>query len=377
MTHRRLRARELGIVIGTLPPGRWNAITDVPGVRVGHVTLIEGEAGPLQPGRGPVRTGVTAIIPHDGDIVHELVHGITYCINGYGEVTNVDQVAELGVIEGPILLTNTFSVPMVEDAVMQWMEQRDPDIGVRRGGVSPVVAECNDSWLNDIRGRHVRPEHVFQAIENATAGPVAEGNVGGGTGMSCFELKGGIGTASRVLPESLGGYTVGVLVQSNFGRRPQLRVDGVPVGRELADWHPLPEPPVGNSIVIVLATDAPLIARQLRRLAVRCGAGLARTGSTHGASSGDFVISFSTAERVPLRPSTPTLRLEILPDFGPATEGLFQAAIEATEEAILNALCMAETMRGRDGHVRHALPLDRLVEIMRRYGHSEVHLPEV
>ncbi|GAB4567676.1 MAG: P1 family peptidase [Anaerolineae bacterium] len=373
---RRYRARELGIVVGSLPTGRWNAITDVPGVRVGMTTLIEGEPGPLRPGQGPVRTGVTVILPHEGDPFLEKVHGVTYCINGYGEVTNVDQVAELGVIEGPIALTNTFSAPDVEDALMRWVEARHPEIGVSTGGVSPVVAECNDAWLNDIRGRHVQPEHVFQAIERAASGPVPEGNVGGGTGMSCFEFKGGTGTASRILPETLGGYAVGVLAQCNFGRRSQLLVDGVPVGRELAGWHPPEAPAPGNSVVIVLATDAPVIARQLRRLAVRCGAGLARTGATHMHGSGDFVIAFSTAQRVPHRATGATMRLEMLFDDGPIMAALFQAAAEATEEAVLNALCKAETMAGRDGHVRHALPLDLLVEIMRRYGHRDVHLPD-
>ncbi|MBI3361207.1 MAG: P1 family peptidase, partial [Chloroflexi bacterium] len=279
MPHSRPRARDLGLAIGTLPTGRWNAITDVPDVRVGHVTLHYGEPGPLIPGLGPVRTGVTAIVPHGGDLFLEKTIGVVHRINGFGEVTNSEQVREMGVIEGPIMLTNTLNVARVADAVIDWAFARDPAMGVTTWGISPVVAECSDMYLNDIRGRHVRAGHVAAAIDGATSGPVAEGAVGGGTGMSCCEFKGGIGTSSRVVPPlhlppsggergREGGFTVGALVMSNFGRREHLIIDGVPVGRELRDWQPHPptagasparyatsrqERGSGSSIIIVLA----------------------------------------------------------------------------------------------------------------------------
>lgn len=391
----RPRARDLGLTIGTLPTGPFNAITDVAGVRVGHVTLIEGE-GPLVPGVGPVRTGVTAIHPHAGDVFHEKVAACVHRINGFGEVTNSEQIHEMGVLESPILLTGTQNVPRVADGVLDWAFARDPEMGVTTWGLSPVVAECSDMYLSDVRGRHVRSDHVAAALEGATSGPVAEGGVGGGTGMSCCEFKGGIGASSRRIPADLGNFTVGVLVQSNFGRREHLIVDGVPVGKELKDWTPpaLPsfiqkkgEPDLertSSSIIIVLATDAPLDARQLERLCVRAGGGLARTGGLYSTSSGDFVIAFSTANRVPHAPEKPVLEQHIVAEAlmasqtWPATaviNALFQASLEATEEAILNSLFAAETMVGRDGHARHALPIDQTVSIMRTYGRSEVRLP--
>jgi D-aminopeptidase len=391
---KRPRARDIGLVIGALPAGPHNAITDVAGVRVGHTTLIRGE-GPLVPGVGPVRTGVTAILPHAGDLFREKVAACVHRINGFGEVTNADQVREMGVIESPILLTGTTNVPRVADAALDWAFARDPEIGVTTWNPSPLVAECSDMWLSDARGRHVHAEHVIAAIESAAGGPVAEGGVGGGTGMSCCEFKGGIGTSSRIIPAEAGGWTLGALVMSNFGRREHLMVDGVSVGRELKEWN-APEHPErsgaqskdasgeggnpeqhGSSIIIVLATDAPLDPRQLERVSVRAGAGLARAGGLYSTSSGDFVIAFSIANRVPHVPASPVLDQRLVAESllagqswpaGPAINHLFQAAIEATEEAILNSMFAAETMVGRDGHVRHALPIEETVRILKKHG---------
>jgi D-aminopeptidase len=335
-----------------------------------------------------VRTGVTAILPHSGDIFREKVAACVQRLNGFGEVTNADQVREMGVIESPILLTGTWNVPRVADAALEWALRRDPEMGVTTWGPSPIVAECSDSFLSDVRGRHVQAAHVFAAIESASGGPLAEGGVGGGTGMSCCEFKGGIGASSRLIQTGVGGFTLGALVMSNFGRREHLIVDGVPVGRELRDWRP----PLGgemleghgSSIIIVLATDAPLDPRQLARVCVRAGAGLARAGGFYSTSSGDFVIAFSNANRVPHNPEGPVLRHGLIAESllagqaypaAPAINRLFQAAMEATEEAILNSLFSAETLAGRDGHVRHALPIEETVAIMRRYGHGEVRLP--
>jgi D-aminopeptidase len=383
---KRPRARDLGIQIGMLPTGPLNAITDVPGVLVGHVTLIEGE-GPLVPGVGPIRTGVTAIRPHPGDVFRDKVAGYVHRINGFGEVTNAEQVHEMGVIETPILLTGTQNVPRVADAVLDWAFARDPEMGVTTWGPSPLVAECSDQYLSDVRGRHVRAEHVSAAIEAASPGPVAEGGVGGGTGMSCCEFKGGIGASSRRVPPEAGGFIVGALVMSNFGRREHLLIDGVPVGRELKDWHsslpPVNPESAGSSIIIVLATDAPLDPRQLERLCVRAGAGLARTGGLYSTSSGDFVIGFSTTNRTPHFPERPVLQHHLVAESllqgqdwpaAPAINYLFQAVIESTEEAILNSMFAAETMVGRDGHVRHALPIEETVRILRKYG-REAQLP--
>ena len=390
---RRCRARDIGLAIGSLSTGPFNAITDVAGVRIGHTTLIQGE-GELVPGVGPVRTGVTAIVPHAGDLFQEKVVAGIHRLNGFGEITNAEQVREMGVIETPILLTGTQNVPRVADAVLDWAFSHHPDMGVTTWGPSPVVAECSDQYLSDVRGRPVHTEHVIAAIENASSGPVAEAGVGGGTGMSCCEFKGGIGTSSRVIPAEAGGYTVGVLVMSNFGRREHLIIDGVPVGRELKDWSPPPAAPAhvgvadpgqsGSSIIIVLATDAPLDPRQVARVSVRAGAGLARTGGLLSTSSGDFVIAFSTTNRVPHFPASTVIEHRLVAESllagqswpaGPAINDLFQAAVEATEEAILNSMFSAETMVGRDHHVRHALPIAETVRILQKYGHSEVQMP--
>ncbi len=357
------RLRDWNISPGRLLPGPHNAITDVPGVRVGHVTLVSGD-GPLRPGEGPVRTGVTAILPHGGDLYLEKVVAAVHTINGYGKAVGFEQVRELGVIETPILLTNTLNVGLVADAVVTYLLRDHPDIGVTTGSVNPVVGECNDGFLNDIRGRHVRQEHVWESIATAAAdGPVAEGNVGAGTGTACFGFKGGIGTASR---QAAVGFTVGALVQTNFGERPDLTILGVPVGRHLMQDH-LPEAGPG-SVVIVLATDAPLSARQLGRLTTRAIFGLARTGTFCSNSSGDFVIAFSTAHRRRHYPSAEVESITGIPDENSqAMNTLFLAAVEAVEEAILNALLAAETMSGRDGHVLHALPADALHDLLTRY----------
>jgi D-aminopeptidase len=359
------RIRELGISIGEMPTGTWNAITDVAGVRVGHSTLISGEGG-LRSGEGPDRSGVTVILPHGGNLYQHKVHAAVYTINGFGKVAGFEQVRELGVIEAPIALTNTLNVGLVLDALVQVVIRHNPTIGVRpeSGSVNIVVGETNDSYLNDIQGRHVRLEHVWQAIESAAEGPVVEGAVGAGTGTMCFGWKGGIGSASRVLAAELGGFTLGVLVQTNLGSPGDLVIAGFHVGRHLS---PPMKPPAlaAGSIMIILATDAPLSSLQLGRLCARATAGLVRTGAmlTHG--SGDFVIAFSTAQLIPHQSLAPTM-----PQLGLANEAaimnsLFRAVIESVEEAVLNSLTMAQTMTGRDGHIAYALPLDRVQALLR------------
>lgn len=360
---RRRRLRDLGVPTGIFAVGSNNAITDVAGVSVGHTTLTEGQ-GPLVPGKGPVRTGVTAIIPHGGDIWNERVSAGVYVLNGNGVVTGLDWIKESGFLEGPILLTNTLSVGTAYDAAITWMLERHSQIGIEDDTYLPVVGECDDSSLNDIRGRHVKAEHVLSALNGARPGPVAEGAVGAGTGMICYDFKGGIGTSSRVLPVEDGGYTVGVLVNCNHGDRRQLLVNGVPVGRLIPEDQPTEHRE--GSIVIVVATDAPLTSRQLRRLAKRACAGLARTGSVAQNSSGDFVLAFSTGRKLPRNPETPVNSFPQLDDQ--RVNPLFEAVVEATEEAILNALFMAETVVGRDGNVAHALPIDRCLEILRAHG---------
>jgi D-aminopeptidase len=363
----------LGIRIGSLSPGPLDAITDVQGVRVGHATLVSGE-GLLRPGFGPVRTGVTVVLPHSGNLYLEKVRAAVHTINGYGKVCGFEQVRELGVLEAPLALTNTLNVGLVLDALVQASIRQNPQLGIAHdsGSINIVVGETNDSYLNDIQGCHVHAEHVFQALESARSGPVQMGAVGAGAGTVCYGWKGGIGSASRRLPADLGGYTLGALVQSNFGRRPDLLVNGVPVGRFLTLDPP---PPVlsSGSVMIVLATDAPLSSRQLGRLCVRAAAGLARTGGylTHG--SGDFVIAFSTTVRLPHRPASLTTLQTVLVDEAPVLNGLFQAVIESVEESVLNSLTCAETVLGRDNHLAQALPLDQLQDLL--YRHNRL-LPE-
>ena len=358
----RYRARQLGLTLGDLPTGPRNALTDVAGVRVGHITLIDGE-GPLVAGRGPVRTGVTVIVPHPGNVYRSKVRAAVYTLNGYGKACGFEQVRELGVIESPIALTNTLNVPRVADALIDDALAHNPDIGITTSTVNVIVGETNDGYLNDLQGRHVSQAHVLAALETASD-TVAEGNVGAGTGTTCFGWKGGIGTASRVLPIELGGFTLGALIQSNFGRAPDLVIDGVPVGRLLTPEGYV-DPIERGSIMIVLATDAPLSSRQLERVAKRSGAALARVGSHYGHGSGDFAIAFSTANRVAHEAGAVTVSQMALADEGRVIEGLFRAAVESVEEAIVNSLGMAQTLVGRDGHVRYALPL---ADVLAQFG---------
>jgi len=351
----RPRARELGVAPGVLPPGPLNAITDVAGVLVGQVTLREGDS---------VRTGVTAILPHGGNLFADKVPGAVFVGNGFGKLMGVTQVRELGEIETPVVLTCTLCVPRAADGVLDHALERNPEAR----SVNALVGETNDGFLNDIRARPVRPGHVLQAIREARGGPVEEGSVGAGTGTVAFGWKGGIGTSSRVLPASLGGYTVGVLVQSNYGGI--LQVLGAPVGRELDRYFLKQELDRGDadgSIMIVVATDAPLDPRNLERMAARAMLGVGRTGSPMTNGSGDYAVAFSTAEAVRRTPERRgTLHtVELLPND--LLSPLFEAVVEATEEAIYNSMFRATTTRGHRGTVE-ALPLDRVREVLARYG---------
>ncbi len=362
----RVRARELGLQLGHYSPGPFNAITDVAGVRVGHATLIRG-SGRLAVGRGPVRTGVTAILPTGGNTFIDRVMGGGFVLNGAGEVSGLTQVLEWGLIETPILLTNTLSVGACSEAVVKHMVERYPGIGHEHDVVIPLVGECDDSWLNDIAGRHVRSEHVYEAIESATSGPVAEGNVGGGTGMITCDFAGGIGTSSRRLPEDEGGYTLGVLVMSNFGRMIDFRMDGIPVGEVLAPHYMSRDKrrSIYGSIIAVCATDAPLLPHQLTRLSKRIALGIGRVGSYAAHGSGEIVMAFTTTNTVKRATRKRVQKLNILSDEH--MDPLYKAVIEATEEAILNALCMARDMEGVNGNVAPALPLDAVRAIIERY----------
>lgn len=355
--NKRPRARDVGIVVGILSPGKWNAITDVAGVKVGHTTLIKGSN---------IRTGVTVILPHGGNLFKKKVPAAIYVGNGFGKLMGISQVNELGNIETPIALTNTLNVPKVADALIEYMLQLKGNEKVR--SINPVVGETNDGWLNDIRGRHVNKEHVFQAIKNAKSGPVEEGSVGAGTGTMCFGFKGGIGTASRVLPDELGGYTVGVLVQTNFGGI--LEINGAPVGRELGRYYLADKIKPGQekgSCMVVIATDAPLLARNLKRLAKRAYLGLAKTGFFSSNGSGDYIIAFSTYEKNLIQEdsSEPRTVYELSNE---KMSPLFLATVEATQEAVYNSLFKATTIHGRDGHVGEAIPIEKVVEICKKYN---------
>ena len=370
----RVRARALGLRLGQLEPGPLNAITDVPGVKVGQVTVMRGD-GPLQPGQGPARTGVTVVVPRE-DVWHKKVPAGAFVLNGTGEMTGLAWVAESGFLEYPIALTNTLNVPRVADGVISWMLRRYPGIGITDDTLTPVVAECDDGRLNDIQGRHVSEADVMQALDDATSGPVAEGTVGAGTGMISYGFKGGIGTASRRLPAATGGFTVGVLVNANHGRRPELVMGGVPVGQRydaasvqssgLPDQNPerlhaSREGSSGNaegSIIVIIATDAPLDSRQLTRLGKRAALGLARTGSTARHGSGDFMLAFSTGNVIPHYPNEPIFSLAHLADTH--LNAVITATVEATEEAVLNALTGATTVIGRDGFRAEAISIPRL-----------------
>ena len=359
----RPRVRDLGLTVGRLPPGGQNSITDVAGVHVGHTTLIQGQ-GPLRPGQGPVRTGVTVILPHDGNLFQRKVRAAVHTINGFGKVCGFEQVRELGVVEAPIALTNTLNVGLVADGLVQYMVRQNPEIGIATDSVNVVVGETNDGHLNDLQGRHVRAEHVWAAIERASPGTVPEGAVGAGMGTSCYGWKGGIGTASRMLPGEAGGFVVGALVQSNFGDPVDLMICGAPVGRHIQPPEPQAEMAADGSIMVVLATDAPLTSRQLHRLCVRAAAGLARTGGTYGHSSGDFVIAFSTAQHVEHEPASPTTMQTRLADEKTVMVGLFPAVAESVEEAVLNSLFRAETVSGRDGNTRYGLPVEEVAALV-------------
>jgi D-aminopeptidase len=354
------RARDLGVPFDG-KPGPLNAITDVKGVEVGHTTLISGE-GTLKVGTGPVRTGVTAVFPRGKNSKDQVFAG-WFTLNGNGEMTGTTWVEESGFLDGPVMITNTHSVGVVRDAVIAWRVKHGPPDPDGYWWSLPVVAETWDGYLNDVNGFHVKPEHVFHALESAHSGSVEEGNVGGGTGMVCNEFKGGIGTASRVLNTKQGGYTVGVLVQCNYGSRDQLRIAGVPVGREIPEQRTRKDD-VG-SIIVVVATDAPLIPTQLKRLAKRVSLGLGRNGSYSGDGSGDIFIAFSTAN--PGAAGTKGLQhLTMLPND--QIDPIFLATVQATEEAVINAMIAAETMTGINNRTVIALPHDRLREVLKKYN---------
>ncbi len=368
----RARARDVGVVVGVLPTGQFNGITDVPGVMIGHSTIVRD---------ANIRTGVTAILPHGGNLFREKVPGAVFIGNAFGKLAGSTQVNELGEIETPIMLTSTLNVPRVADATIDYMLALPGNEDVQ--SINPLVGETNDGFLNDIRGRHVGRDSVFEAIKNARGGPVEEGAIGAGTGTVAFGWKGGIGTASRKLPQNLGGYTVGVLVQTNFGGI--LTINGAPVGRELGKYYlkeQLEKAATANqqtpdgadgSIIIVIATDAPIDHRNLNRLAARSMLGLARTGASGSNGSGDYAIAFSTASELRVR-NLPNERTKASAALlsNEAMSPLFLAVIEATEEAIYNSLFRATTTTGR-GHTVEALPIDRTLEILRKYNALNSH----
>jgi len=354
------RARDLGVPFDG-NPGAYNAITDVKGVEVGHTTLISG-SGKLKVGEGPVRTGVTAVLPRGKDS-QDPVFGAWFTLNGNGEMTGTTWLEDSGFLDGPVMITNTHSVGAVRDAVIEWRVKKAPPDQNGYEWSLPVVAETYDGDLNDINGFHVKPEHAWHALDTAHGGPVEEGNVGGGTGMICNEFKGGIGTSSRVLDAKYGGYTVGVLVQCNYGWRSQLRIAGVPVGREIQD-HKVRDNDVG-SIIVVVGTDAPLIPTQLKRLVRRVSLGLGRDGSFSGDGSGDIFVAFSTANPG-AADSKSTHEITMMPNE--KLNPLFLATVQATEEAVINAMVAAETMKGINDFEVIALPHDQLREVLRKYN---------
>jgi D-aminopeptidase len=361
------RARDLGVPFdGT--PGPFNAITDVAGVTVGHTTLISGE-GKLQIGKGPVRTGVTAILPRGKDTMSNPVFAGWWSLNGNGEMTGTTWVEESGFLEGPVMITNTHSVGVVRDAVIQWRVNHGQPDPTGYWWSLPVVAETWDGWLNDINGFHVKSEDTFHAIDSAHSGAVEEGNVGGGTGMICNEFKGGIGTSSRKFEIKGASYTVGVLVQCNYGVRPNLRIAGVPVGKEIPEEAAYGSASFGEvdrgSIIVVVATDAPLLSHQLKRLARRVSLGLGRNGSISGNGSGDIFIAFSTANSGAAA-ADHVVDLKMLPND--LIEAAFASTVHATEEAVINAMVAAETMTGIENHKVIALPHERLREVLKKYN---------
>lgn len=366
-----VRARDLGIPFdGT--PGQFNAITDVTGVEVGYATLISGD-GKLEVGKGPVRTGVTAIIPRGHDSLNDPVYAGVFSLNGNGEMTGTAWVEESGFLEGPVVITNTHSVGVARDAVIAWRVKHGAADNTGYWWSLPVVAETWDGWLNDVNGFHVKPENVFSALDSAHGGAIEEGSVGGGTGMICYEFKGGNGTASRKIEIKAEGkdspaktFTVGVFVQANCGRRPQLTIAGVPIGKEIPGSVYKEET---GSIIIVVATDAPLLPNQLKRLARRASLGLARTGSVSGNGSGDLFIAFSTANPKVANPDQVTHNVQTIPND--LADPIFTGVVQATEEAVVNALIDNHDMTGRDNHVVPALPHDRVGELLRKYNRAK------
>ncbi len=352
-----IRVRDLGINVGVLPPGGHNTITDIDGVKVGHFTLIKGDG---------VRTGVTAILPHSDNIFEEKVPAAIYIGNGFGKITGYSQVEELGNIETPIILTNTLSVPTAADALIDYTLSFENAEDIR--SVNPIVGETNDSWLNDIRARHIKKKHVLEAIKSANSGPVEEGAVGAGTGTVCFGFKGGIGTASRVIPDELGGWTIGVLVQSNFGG--VLQINGAPVGKELKKYYysEIFENSPDGSCMIVVMTDAPLSSRNLKRLAKRTMLGLGKTGGIASNGSGDYAIAVSTSKELRIPHSTESKYKNNKVLRNDEMSPIFMAAIEATEEAILNSLFMANTVTGYDNHTVQSIPKAKILKILHKYN---------
>jgi D-aminopeptidase len=372
------RARDLGIRLGILEPGRYNAITDVGDVRVGHATIVD--EGSRKPPRGPARTGVTVVLPHGGNMFLQKVPAAFHVINAFGKAVGVTQLQELGVLETPVALTNTLSVGAAFEGLVMHALAANPEIGRSTGSVNPVVAECSDALLNDIRSLTVRPEHVLEAIAAARPGQVTEGSVGAGTGMTCYGWKGGIGTASRKTGDGAGSHMVGALVLANFGQPGDLRIGGVPVGRSLrppqlrastpdqgAALGAAPSQDVGGSCVIVLATTAPADSRQLGRLARRVQNGLAWTGTFGEHGSGEYVIAFSTARLIPHAPAADQLTAPVLPEDGPTMDLLFRAVAESVEEAVINALLGAESVTAGPAGV--PLPAGRLAELLAASGH--------
>lgn len=353
----RPRARDLGVPFDGVP-GPLNAITDVEGVEVGHSTILSGE-GRLEVGIGPIRTGVTAVLPR-GKQSGDAAFAGWFSMNGKGEMTGTTWIEESGLLEGPVMITNTLSVGLVRDAVVAWRMDRAPRM---QPWTKPVVAETWDGYLNDVYGFHIKKEHVYEALDNARSGPVTEGNVGGGTGMVCYEFKGGVGTSSRKLKEKHGGYVVGVLVQANHGRRDQLRIAGVPVGLEITESSVLEKDE--GSIIIVIATNAPLLPHQLKRIARRAALGIARTGSISENGSGDIFIAFSTAN-AEAGNLTGRVQLVMLPNN--LVDPIFEATVQATEEAVVNAIIAAETMKGVDNHIAIAIPHPALKQTLRKYN---------
>lgn len=355
---RRKRLRDLGIIIGDLAPGAFNAITDVRGVRVGHATIIKGQ------GKGAARTGITVLLPHEGNVYEERLFASAFGLNGWGEMTGLAAIEETGLLATPIFLTGTYNVGLVQSAASAYLRKMNPGLGLSGGTVHPVVAECFDDFLSDTPSRPVSAKDVDTAIESAAGGPVAEGAVGGGTGMTSFGFKGGIGTSSRKVKS---GATVGVLVMANTGGRNQLRIDGVPVGRNIRGFEE--EEYRTKSIILIAATDAPLLPYQLGKIAKRVALGLSRVGAISGTGSGDIILAFSTANRIPRVPPGAVQDVRAVNDF--LITPLYQATVEATQEAILNALTSARTVVGRDGNTSYGIPLDQVERIMNAYRRLE------